>query len=71
MIQFTIHDHIHLNASLYENKEDIVFLSPHRQLIADAYDVDDFTYEGCENTICLIEKDNLKGNYFLACNPSS
>lgn len=58
----TMHDHVRLNASLYEQKEDIVFLSPHRQLIADSYDVDEFTYDGCGNTICLIGKDNLKGN---------
>ncbi|KAH9312827.1 hypothetical protein KI387_027862 [Taxus chinensis] len=58
----TLCDHIRLNSSLYKQKEDMVFLSPERQLIADAYDVDEFTYDGCGKTICLIEKYDLKGN---------
>lgn len=65
----TKHDHVRLNASLYEQKEDVVFLSPHRQLIVDAYDVDVFTYDGCGNTICLIGKDNLRGNSLLSLQP--
>ncbi|XP_059076567.1 uncharacterized protein LOC131042467 isoform X2 [Cryptomeria japonica] len=62
-------DHIRLNSSLHEQKEDVVFLSPDRQLIADAYDVDEFTYDGCGKTICLIEKNHLKGNSCLSFRP--
>eukprot|EP01018_Ginkgo_biloba_P025446 Gb_15429 [translate_table: standard] len=57
-----MNDHIRLNTPLYRQEEDMVFLSPDRQLIADAYHVEEFTYDGCGNTICLIEPDDIRQN---------
>lgn len=50
-----------LSTPLYEQKEDLVLLSPNRQLVADAVGIDEYTYDGCGKTICLTDKVEVKG----------
>lgn len=50
-----------LSAPVYQQSEDVVLLSPSRQLVVDAVGVDEYTYNGCGKTICLSEETNLKG----------
>ncbi|XP_075085926.1 uncharacterized protein LOC107782497 [Nicotiana tabacum] len=50
-----------LSAPLYEQKEDLVILSPNRQLVADAVGIDEYTYDGCGKTIRLTDKVEVKG----------
>lgn len=49
-----------LSASLYKQVEDVINLSPIRQLVADAVGVDEYTYDGCGKTICLSEEKEAK-----------
>ncbi|XP_028051145.1 uncharacterized protein LOC114255802 isoform X2 [Camellia sinensis] len=49
-----------LSAPVYEQIEDIMHLSPNRQLVADALGVDEYTYNGCGKTIHLSEEPYLK-----------
>lgn len=50
-----------LSTPLYEQKEDLVLLSPNRQLVADAVGIDEYTYDGCGKTIHLTDKVEVKG----------
>lgn len=50
-----------LSAPLYEQKEDLVILSPNRQLVADAVGIDEYTYDGCGKTLRLTDKVEVKG----------
>ncbi|XP_049360182.1 uncharacterized protein LOC125824878 [Solanum verrucosum] len=50
-----------LSTPLYEQKEDLVLLSPNRQLVADAVGIDEYTYDGCGKTIRLTDKVEVKG----------
>lgn len=55
-----------LSAPLYKQTEDIVQLSPGRQLVADAVGIDDYTYDGCGKTIRLAGgKEEKESNVFL------
>lgn len=49
-----------LSAPVYSQSEDVVHLSPSRQLVADAIGVDEYTYDGCGKTICLSEEKQVK-----------
>ncbi|KAH8501006.1 hypothetical protein H0E87_016007 [Populus deltoides] len=49
-----------LSESLYKQSEDVVHLSPSRQLVADAKTVDEYTYDGCGKIICLSEETDTK-----------
>ncbi|XP_073302377.1 uncharacterized protein [Primulina huaijiensis] len=49
-----------LSAPLYKQSEDIVQLSPIRQLVADAVGVDEYVYDGCGKTICLSYEKEVK-----------
>ncbi|KAJ6768459.1 hypothetical protein OIU74_022180, partial [Salix koriyanagi] len=49
-----------LSESVYKQSEDVVHLSPSRQLVADAKLVDEYTYDGCGKIICLSEETNTK-----------
>ncbi|XP_042516642.1 uncharacterized protein LOC122090931 isoform X2 [Macadamia integrifolia] len=51
---------IFLSSPTYKQSEDVVCLSPNRQLIADARGVDEYIYDGCGGTICLSEEIDLK-----------
>nr|DAD29104.1 TPA_asm: hypothetical protein HUJ06_030572 [Nelumbo nucifera] len=56
----TRNDSIILSSPLYKQKDDVVHLSPCKQLIADAVGVDEYIYDGCGGTICLSEEIDLK-----------
>ncbi|KAJ6689863.1 hypothetical protein OIU85_006185 [Salix viminalis] len=49
-----------LSESVYKQSEDVVHLSPSRQLVADAKLVDEYTYDGCGKIICLSEETDTK-----------
>ncbi|XP_065863891.1 uncharacterized protein [Euphorbia lathyris] len=49
-----------LSEAVYKQSEEIVHLSPNRQLIVDAHGVDEYTYDGCGKVICLSEETNAK-----------
>ncbi|XP_031259604.1 vacuolar protein sorting-associated protein 13-like [Pistacia vera] len=49
-----------LSGPVYTQSEDVVHLSPGRQLIADAVGVDEYTYDGCGKIICLSEEKHMK-----------
>ncbi|KAJ4956285.1 hypothetical protein NE237_013068 [Protea cynaroides] len=51
---------IMLSSPVYKQKEDVVHLSPNRQLIADARGVDEYIYDGNGGRICLSEENDLK-----------
>lgn len=44
------------SAPLYKQEEDVINLSPVRQLVADAVGIDEYTYDGCGKTISLSEE---------------
>ncbi|XP_057959044.1 uncharacterized protein LOC131151699 [Malania oleifera] len=50
-----------LSEPVYKQREDVVHLSPHRQLVADGLGVDEYTYDGCGKTIYLSEETDLRG----------
>ncbi|KAA8527969.1 hypothetical protein F0562_035162 [Nyssa sinensis] len=49
-----------LSAHVYKQIEDVVHLSPNRQLLADAVGVDEYTYDGCGKTLCLSKETDVK-----------
>ncbi|GAB2300237.1 hypothetical protein Dimus_034275 [Dionaea muscipula] len=49
-----------LSAPVYKQQEEVVWLSPSQQLIADHPGVDDYMYDGCGKTICLKEENDSK-----------
>ncbi|XWS14258.1 hypothetical protein CRYUN_Cryun36dG0107400 [Craigia yunnanensis] len=49
-----------LSDSIYKQNEDVVHLSPSRQLVADTHGIDDYTYDGCGKTIFLSEENDAK-----------
>ncbi|OMO58553.1 hypothetical protein COLO4_34529 [Corchorus olitorius] len=49
-----------LSDSIYKQNEDVVYLSPSRQLIADTHGIDEYTYDGCGKTIFLSEEIDKK-----------
>lgn len=53
--------HIRLATPLHRQEEDTIVLSCERQLIAEAYDVDEFIYDGCGKTLLLDVKDDENG----------
>ncbi|XP_059444630.1 uncharacterized protein LOC132176414 [Corylus avellana] len=49
-----------LSESIYKQSEDVVHLSPSRQLVADSLGIDEYIYDGCGKIICLSEKTDVK-----------
>lgn len=49
-----------LSEPVYKQTEDVVHLSPSRQLVADFLGIDEYTYDGCGKIICLNEKTDVK-----------
>lgn len=49
-----------LSEPVYKQSEDVVHLSPSRQLVADSLGIDEYTYDGCGKIICLSEKTDVK-----------
>jgi len=45
-----------LSEPLYKQTEDVVHLSPRRQLVADSLGIDEYTYDGCGKVISLSEQ---------------
>lgn len=59
-------NNIVLSAPLYKQTEDVVQLSPSRQLVADAFGIDEYTYDGCGKTIRLASgKEEKESQTFL------
>ena len=56
-----VDEHIRLANPLYQQEDDTVVLSYERQLIVEAYDVDEFIYDGCGKTLILDVKDDEFG----------
>ncbi|KAK1591812.1 hypothetical protein Q3G72_014066 [Acer saccharum] len=52
-----------LSESVYRQSEDVVHLSPSRQLIADAVGIEEYTYDGCGKVISLSEEKHTKAKY--------
>ncbi|KAG8370579.1 hypothetical protein BUALT_Bualt14G0131800 [Buddleja alternifolia] len=49
-----------LCTSLYNQREDMLQLSPNRQLVADAVGIDEYIYDGCGKTIRLTDEKEVK-----------
>ncbi|WVZ12338.1 hypothetical protein V8G54_016868 [Vigna mungo] len=49
-----------LMESIYKQKEDVVHLSPSKQLVADWVGIDEYTYDGCGKVICLSVETDAK-----------
>lgn len=59
-------NNIVLSSTLYKQTEDVVQLSPSRQLVADAVGIQDYTYDGCGKTIRLAGgKEEKESQFFL------
>lgn len=54
-------EHIRLATPLHEQVDDTIVLSCERQIITQAYDVDEFAYDGCGKTLLLDVKDDEIG----------
>ncbi|XP_062219043.1 uncharacterized protein LOC133918926 [Phragmites australis] len=57
-------DDIILSEPVFFQQENVIQLSPGRQLIVDGYDIDEFTYDGCGGTISLCEEFDKKGQLY-------
>ncbi|KAK9139107.1 hypothetical protein Scep_008788 [Stephania cephalantha] len=55
----TKNESIVLSLPVYKQEDDVIYLSPKRQLIVDALEVDEYTYDGCGRTIHLSEEIDL------------
>ncbi|KAF5752107.1 hypothetical protein HS088_TW01G00014 [Tripterygium wilfordii] len=49
-----------LSEPVYKQTEDVVHLSPNRQLVADAVGIDDYVYDGCGKVLCLSKESIVK-----------
>ncbi|XP_062178337.1 uncharacterized protein LOC133883124 isoform X2 [Alnus glutinosa] len=49
-----------LSEPIYKQSEDVVHMSPSRQLVADSLGIDEYIYDGCGKIICLSEKTYVK-----------
>lgn len=58
-----------LSEPIYKQREDVVHLSPTRQLVADFSGLDEYTYDGCGKTICLSEETDVKDFDWLRFQP--
>ncbi|KAI3834068.1 hypothetical protein MKX03_035864 [Papaver bracteatum] len=56
----TRNSNIVLNSSIHKQSDDVVYLSPGRQLVADSLGVDEYTYDGCGQIIVLSEEADEK-----------
>jgi vacuolar protein sorting-associated protein 13A/C len=56
--ELLVDNHLRLSTRIYEQEDEMVILSSDRQLVADAYDIDDYIYDGCGKTLCLNVKDD-------------
>lgn len=56
-------ENIVLSEAVYKQAEEIIYLSPDRQLVADSLGVEEYTYDGCGGIICLSEDVGSRENY--------
>ncbi|GKV06822.1 hypothetical protein SLEP1_g18658 [Rubroshorea leprosula] len=54
---------------VYKQSEDVVHLSPSRQLVVDALGIDEYTYDGCGKTIFLNEGNDTKESHSTKFRP--
>jgi vacuolar protein sorting-associated protein 13A/C len=57
-------DDIILSEPFFLQRENTIQLSPGRQLIVDASEIDEFTYDGCGGTISLCEEFDKNGQLY-------
>ena len=57
-------DDIILSERVFLQRENVIQLSPGRQLIVDGRDIDEFIYDGCGGTISLCEEFDNKGQLY-------
>ncbi|KAL8484750.1 hypothetical protein ACS0TY_027161 [Phlomoides rotata] len=62
-------NNIVLCAPLYKQTEDVVHLSPSRQLVVDAVGINEYTYDGCGKTICLANGKEEKDSQMCVVRP--
>lgn len=65
----TKRENIILSEQVYKQHEDVVRLSPNRQLVADALGVDEYIYDGCGNVICLNSNLETSESHIGRCEP--
>ena len=58
-----------LSEPTYKQREDVVHLSPSRQLVANCSSIDEYTYDGCGKTICLSEEADVKDSSWARSQP--
>lgn len=58
-----------LSEPIYKQREEVVHLSPSRQLVADISGIDEYTYDGCGKTICLSEETDAKEFEWMRLRP--
>ncbi|KAK8661863.1 hypothetical protein V6N13_091452 [Hibiscus sabdariffa] len=58
-----------LSDSIYKQDEDVVHLSPSRQLVADTHGIYEYTYDGCGKTIILSEENDEKESHSTSLRP--
>ncbi|KAJ7955294.1 calcium-dependent lipid-binding family protein [Quillaja saponaria] len=58
-----------LTEPVYKQREDVVHLSPCRQLVADCLGIDEYTYDGCGKMIYLSAETDAKEHRFVSSGP--
>lgn len=58
-----------LSEPVYKQTAHIVHFSHSRQLVVDAFDIDEYTYDGCGKTICLNAEADSKGIHSRVLRP--
>lgn len=58
-----------LSEPSYKQTDDVVHLSPSRQLVVNCSNIDEYTYDGCGKTICLSEEADIKESYLMGSQP--
>lgn len=58
-----------LSEPVYKQREDVIHLSPSRQLVANCPSIDEYTYDGCGKTICLTEEADVKESHWARSQP--
>jgi len=53
-----------LSEQIYMQQDNVVQLSPQRQLVVDGFGTDEFVYDGCGGTISLTEEFDIKGQSY-------
>lgn len=58
-----------LSEPVYKQREDVIHLSPSRQLVANCPSIDEYTYDGCGKTICLTEEADVRESHWARSQP--